>query len=61
MRPARIYKQFITERRFLENVTEKTLLRYRHSFKGSDGGRDSKAANNASIPALRPRISSLVS
>lgn len=50
-----LQQQFITERHFLKNVTEKTLLWYQHSFKAFDGALDSKAAINARIAELRQR------
>jgi site-specific recombinase XerD len=54
-------EQFITERKYLKNVTSKTLAWYRHSFKAFDGSLGSKAALTARIAELRDRGVSAVS
>jgi hypothetical protein len=50
-----LQEQFITERRYLKNVTEKTILWYKHSFKAFEGALDTKATITARIGELRER------
>ena len=47
--------EFITERRYLKNVTPKTLAWYQHSFKAFEGAMDSKGTIVARIAVLRER------
>ena len=45
--------EFIEERRFLKNVTTKTIAWYEQSFRAFEGVLDSRAAINQRIVALR--------
>jgi site-specific recombinase XerD len=47
--------EFITERRYLKNVTPKTLAWYGDAFKAFDGALDSEAAIKSRIVQLRTR------
>ena len=47
--------EFITERRYLKNVTSKTLTWYEQSFKAFDSALDSEAAIKRRIMELRTR------
>ena len=53
--------QFITERRYLKNVSPKTISWYEHSFKAFDGALEFKAAVTARITELRQRGMSAIS
>jgi hypothetical protein len=46
---------FIEERRYLKNVTTKTIAWYEQTFKQFDGALDSKESINARIVALRQK------
>jgi integrase/recombinase XerD len=48
-------EEFIQERRYLKNVTTKTIAWYEQSFKAFDGALDSKQAINQRIVSLRER------
>jgi hypothetical protein len=47
--------EFITERRYLRNVTPKTLARYQQSFKAFDRALESETAIKQRIVELRSR------
>ena len=47
--------QFITERRYLKNVSGKTVAWYQHSFKAFNGALDTRSAIIARIAELRQR------
>jgi len=51
----RLPSQFIEERKYLKNVTEKTLAWYRDSFKAFEGALDSEASIKRRIMELRQR------
>jgi site-specific recombinase XerD len=53
--------QFITERRYLKNVSPKTIQWYEHSFKAFDGALASRSAVIARIAELRQRGVSAIS
>ena len=53
--------QFITERRYLRNVSERTIQWYRHSFHAFEGALDSKSSIVSRIAELRQRSVSAVS
>jgi hypothetical protein len=52
---------FIEERRYLKNVTTKTIAWYEQSFRAFEGALDSKEAINQRIVALRKRGISAIS
>ena len=54
-------EQFITERKYLKNVSLKTISWYAQSFKAFDGALESKAAVIARITGLPQRGMSAVS
>ena len=53
--------QFITERRYLKNVTAKTIVWYQHSFRAFRGALDDRGAIVARIAELRQRGVSAIS
>jgi hypothetical protein len=53
--------QFITERQYLKNVSEKTILWYRHSFRAFEGALSSKSSIVDRITELRLRKVSAIS
>jgi len=50
-----LHQQFITERRYLKNVTEKTQAWYANAFKAFSGATDSRADIIGRITELRDR------
>ncbi len=54
-------EEFITERQYLKNVSPKTLLWYRDSFKAFEGALDSRAAVVSRVTVLRQRGVSAIS
>jgi hypothetical protein len=53
--------QFAQERKYLKNVTPRTLAWYRHSFKAFEGATSSRAEMTTRIAELRERGISPVS
>jgi site-specific recombinase XerD len=54
-------EQFITERRYLKNVSQKTIAWYQHSFKAFQGALDSRSSILGRVAALRERNVSAIS